>query len=151
MAIDLIGPYDVAVAQFDEAADRLGLSQAMRSILRKPKRELSVNFPVRMDNGDVEIFTGYRVQHNISRGPAKGGIRFSPSVSLDEVRALADGKHGRDMRLVEDAYLVREDSRGVDDDACLCLHLELLQGSATSDQWSVISNQFSTHKLTTDD
>lgn len=89
MSIDLINPYDVAVAQFDEAATRLGLSQAMRAILSKPKRELIVNFPVRMDNGDVEMFTGYRVQHNINRGPAKGGIRFSPEVSLDEVRALA--------------------------------------------------------------
>jgi len=89
MAITIENPYDVAVAQFDEAAERLGLSQAMRAILRKPKRELIVNFPVRMDNGDVEMFTGYRVQHNINRGPAKGGIRFSPAVSLDEVRALA--------------------------------------------------------------
>ncbi len=89
MAIDIVNPYDIAVAQFDEAADRLGLSQAMRAILRKPKRELIVNFPVRMDNGDVEMYTGYRVQHNINRGPAKGGIRFSPEVSLDEVRALA--------------------------------------------------------------
>jgi hypothetical protein len=88
MAIDIENPYNVAVAQFDEAAERLGLSQAMRAILRKPKRELIVNFPVRMDNGDVEMFTGYRVQHNINRGPAKGGIRFSPAVSLDEVRAL---------------------------------------------------------------
>ncbi len=89
MAIEVLNPYEVAVAQFDEAADRLGLSQAMRAILRKPKRELIVNFPVRMDNGDVEMYTGYRVQHNINRGPAKGGIRFSPEVSLDEVRALA--------------------------------------------------------------
>jgi len=89
MAIDIVNPYDMAIAQFDEAADRLGLSQAMRAILRKPKRELIVNFPVRMDNGDVEMYTGYRVQHNINRGPAKGGIRFSPEVSLDEVRALA--------------------------------------------------------------
>jgi glutamate dehydrogenase (NAD(P)+) len=89
MAIDIMNPYDMAIAQFDEAADRLGLSQAMRAILRKPKRELIVNFPVRMDNGDVEMFTGYRVQHNINRGPAKGGIRFSPEVSLDEIRALA--------------------------------------------------------------
>jgi glutamate dehydrogenase (NAD(P)+) len=89
MAIDIVNPYDMAVSQFDDAADRLGLSQAMRAILRKPKRELIVNFPVRMDNGDVEMFTGYRVQHNINRGPAKGGIRFSPEVSLDEVRALA--------------------------------------------------------------
>ncbi|WP_376795323.1 Glu/Leu/Phe/Val dehydrogenase [Thermogemmatispora sp.] len=89
MAVDILNPYEVAVAQFDEAAEILGLSQAMRAILRKPKRELIVNFPVRMDNGDVQMFTGYRVQHNINRGPAKGGIRFSPDVSLDEVRALA--------------------------------------------------------------
>jgi glutamate dehydrogenase (NAD(P)+) len=89
MAIDVVNPYEMAIAQFDEAAERLGLSQPMRAILRKPKRELTVNFPVRMDNGDVEMFTGYRVQHNINRGPAKGGIRFSPQVSLDEVRALA--------------------------------------------------------------
>jgi glutamate dehydrogenase (NAD(P)+) len=89
MAVEIENPYTVAIAQFDEAAERLGLSQSMRAILRKPKRELAVNFPVRMDNGDVEMFTGYRVQHNINRGPAKGGIRFSPYVSLDEVRALA--------------------------------------------------------------
>jgi glutamate dehydrogenase (NAD(P)+) len=89
VAIDIMNPYEMAVAQFDEAADRLGLSQAMRAILRKPKRELIVNFPVRMDNDEIEMFTGYRVQHNITRGPAKGGIRFSPEVSLDEVRALA--------------------------------------------------------------
>ena len=89
MVVNVVNPYDVAVAQFDEAAEYLGLSQAQRAILRKPKRELVVNFPVRMDNGDIEMFTGYRVQHNITRGPAKGGIRFSPHVSLDEVRALA--------------------------------------------------------------
>ncbi|HEV2658959.1 MAG TPA: Glu/Leu/Phe/Val dehydrogenase, partial [Ktedonobacteraceae bacterium] len=89
MAIEVMNPFEVAVAQFDEAAERLGLSQSMRAILRKPKRELIVNFPVRRDNGDIEMFTGYRVQHNITRGPAKGGIRFSPEVSLDEVRALA--------------------------------------------------------------
>ncbi len=89
MAIEVMNPFEVAIAQFDEAAERLGLSQSMRAILRKPKRELIVNFPVRMDNGDIEMFTGYRVQHNITRGPAKGGIRFSPEVSLDEVRALA--------------------------------------------------------------
>lgn len=89
MAIDVMNPYEMAVAQFEDAAQRLGLSQAMRAILSKPKRELTVNFPVRMDNGDVRMFTGYRVQHNINRGPAKGGIRYSPEVSLDEVRALA--------------------------------------------------------------
>src|SRR5437763_15985460 len=89
MVVNVVNPYNVAVAQFDEAADYLGLSQPQRAILRKPKRELVVNFPVRMDNGEIEMFTGYRVQHNITRGPAKGGIRFSPHVSLDEVRALA--------------------------------------------------------------
>ncbi|HEX6540688.1 MAG TPA: Glu/Leu/Phe/Val dehydrogenase, partial [Ktedonobacterales bacterium] len=86
---EVMNPYAQAVAQFDGAAERLNLSQGMRAILRKPKRELIVNFPVRMDDGRVEIFTGYRVQHNINRGPAKGGIRFDANVSLDEVRALA--------------------------------------------------------------
>jgi glutamate dehydrogenase (NAD(P)+) len=86
---EVLNPFEVAVAQFDEAADMLGLSPAMRAILRKPKRELTVNFPVRMDDGSVEMFTGYRVQHNINRGPAKGGIRYDERVSLDEVRALA--------------------------------------------------------------
>jgi len=89
MVANVVNLYEVAVEQFNDAAERLGLSQPMRAILSKPKRELVVNFPVRMDNGNVEMFTGYRVQHNINRGPAKGGIRFSPLVSLDEVRALA--------------------------------------------------------------
>src|SRR5215469_9908516 len=82
-------PYQMAVQQFELAADKLGLSEDMREILRKPKRELIVNFPVRLDNGHVKTFTGYRVQHNMNRGPAKGGIRYSPAVNLDEVRALA--------------------------------------------------------------
>src|SRR2546429_5779569 len=89
MTANVTNLYDVAVAQFEDAAERLGLSQPMRAILSRPKRELTVNFPVRIDNGNVEMFTGYRVQHNINRGPAKGGIRFSPLVSLDELRALA--------------------------------------------------------------
>ncbi|HEX6796663.1 MAG TPA: Glu/Leu/Phe/Val dehydrogenase [Ktedonobacterales bacterium] len=86
---EVLNPFEVAVAQFDEAAQMLQLSPALRAILRKPKRELTVNFPVRMDDGSVEMFTGYRVQHNITRGPAKGGIRYDEHVSLDEVRALA--------------------------------------------------------------
>jgi glutamate dehydrogenase (NAD(P)+) len=86
---EAINPFAVAVAQFDVAADRLGLSPALRAILRAPKRELTVHFPVRMDDDRVDVFTGYRVQHNINRGPAKGGIRFDANVSLDEVRALA--------------------------------------------------------------
>jgi glutamate dehydrogenase (NAD(P)+) len=89
MAIDIINPYITAVSQFDAAADMLGLPQSIRKMLRIPRRELTVNFPVKMDDGTVEMFTGYRVQHDINRGPAKGGIRFSPDVTLDEVRALA--------------------------------------------------------------
>jgi glutamate dehydrogenase (NAD(P)+) len=84
-----LNPFQEAIAQFDAAAERLNLSQELGAILRAPKRELTVNFPVRMDDGRVEMFTGYRVQHNINRGPAKGGIRFDSNVSLDEVRALA--------------------------------------------------------------
>nr|WP_202901853.1 Glu/Leu/Phe/Val dehydrogenase [Thermogemmatispora carboxidivorans] len=84
-----INPYEMAVQQFEEAADRLNLSEDMREILRKPKRELTVNFPVRLDDGRIKTFTGYRVQHNVNRGPAKGGIRYSPDVTLDEVKALA--------------------------------------------------------------
>ena len=82
-------PYQMAVQQFELAADKLGLSEDMREILRMPKRELTVHFPVRLDNGRIKTFTGYRVQHNMNRGPTKGGIRYSPEVSLDEVRALA--------------------------------------------------------------
>ena len=79
----------VAQQQFDQAAERLDLDPGLRRVLRVPKRELTVNFPVTMDDGHVEVFTGYRVQHNLSRGPAKGGIRYHQDVTLDEVRALA--------------------------------------------------------------
>ena len=82
-------PYEMAVTQFEEAADRLSLDEDLRSILRMSKRELTVHFPVRMDNGRTRMFTGFRVQHNINRGPAKGGIRYDAGVSLDEIRALA--------------------------------------------------------------
>src|SRR5436189_601106 len=82
-------PYHMALQQFELAADKLNLSEDMREILRQPKRELTVNFPVRLDNGRIKTFTGYRVQHNVNRGPAKGGIRYSPEVTLDEVKALA--------------------------------------------------------------
>ena len=82
-------PWEMAQAQFDAAADRLKLKDDLRGILREPKRELIVHFPVRMDNGSIRMFTGYRVQHNINRGPAKGGIRYDMSVTLDEVKALA--------------------------------------------------------------
>jgi glutamate dehydrogenase (NAD(P)+) len=79
----------VAQSQFDHAADKLGLDDGMRRVLRVPQRELTVNFPVTMDDGSVQVFTGHRVQHNVSRGPGKGGIRYHQDVTLDEVRALA--------------------------------------------------------------
>ncbi len=82
-------PWEVALAQFDIAADRLHLDPNMREILSKCQRELTVHFPVRMGNGVVKVFTGYRVQHNVTRGPAKGGIRYHPDVNLNEVKALA--------------------------------------------------------------
>ena len=79
----------VAQSQFDHAAEKLDLDDGMRRVLRVPQRELTVNFPVTMDDGTVQVFTGHRVQHNVSRGPAKGGIRYHQDVTLDEVRALA--------------------------------------------------------------
>ena len=84
-----INAYHMAIEQFELAADVLQLSEDMREILRQPKRELIVHFPVRLDDGRIRTFTGYRVQHNVNRGPAKGGIRYSPDVTLDEVKALA--------------------------------------------------------------
>jgi glutamate dehydrogenase (NAD(P)+) len=78
-----------AHAQFDAAAEALGLDGGLRAVLRNCKRELAVHFPVQMDDGSIRVFDGYRVQHNLARGPAKGGIRYHPGVSLDEVRALA--------------------------------------------------------------
>jgi len=84
-----INPWLVAQRQFDLAAERLNLDDGMRRVLREPRRELTVHFPVHMDDGSVEVFTGFRVQHNLGRGPAKGGIRYHQDVSLDEVKALA--------------------------------------------------------------
>jgi glutamate dehydrogenase (NAD(P)+) len=84
-----INAWAVAQRQFDLAAERLNLDEGMRAVLREPRRELTVHFPVHMDDGSVEVFTGYRVQHNLGRGPAKGGIRYHQDVSLDEVKALA--------------------------------------------------------------
>jgi glutamate dehydrogenase (NAD(P)+) len=81
--------YSIAQAQFDRAADVLDLDDGMRKVLREVKRELTVHFPVLLDDRSIEVFTGYRVQHNLTRGPAKGGLRFHPETSLDEVKALA--------------------------------------------------------------
>jgi glutamate dehydrogenase (NAD(P)+) len=80
---------EAALDQFDAAADHLGLEASLRAALRVPKREWTVRFPVKRDDGSISVFTGYRVQHNVSRGPAKGGLRFHPQTDLDDVRALA--------------------------------------------------------------
>ncbi|HYA54076.1 MAG TPA: Glu/Leu/Phe/Val dehydrogenase [Thermoplasmata archaeon] len=82
-------PFETAKKQVDIVADLLGLDSGMREVLKHPKRELTVNFPVRMDDGTYKVFTGHRVQYNMARGPCKGGIRYHPQVTLDEVRALA--------------------------------------------------------------
>ncbi|MDE3165718.1 MAG: Glu/Leu/Phe/Val dehydrogenase, partial [Acidobacteriota bacterium] len=82
-------PWLAAAARFEEAATRLQLDDGMRKVLGSPAREITVHIPVQLDDGRLEVFTGYRVQHSIARGPAKGGIRFAPDVTLDEVRALA--------------------------------------------------------------
>ena len=84
-----LNPFEIAKQQFDRAADLLDLDESMRHVLKNAKRQLIVSIPVKMDGGDVKVFEGYRVQHNIARGPAKGGIRFHPRVTLDEVKALA--------------------------------------------------------------
>ena len=82
-------PFETAKQQIDIVADLIGIQPGIREVLKHPKRELTVNFPVRMDDGSYRVFTGHRVQYNMARGPTKGGIRYHPQVTLDEVRALA--------------------------------------------------------------
>ncbi|RLB04182.1 MAG: glutamate dehydrogenase, partial [Deltaproteobacteria bacterium] len=82
-------PLETALRQMEAAAQRLKLEEGIIEKLRKCKRELTVHFPVKMDDGSIKMFTGYRVQHDVTRGPAKGGIRYHPDVDLDEIRALA--------------------------------------------------------------
>src|SRR2546422_6615244 len=84
-----LNPFSIAMRQFDIAAEHLKLDPGMREILVHPKRQLIVSIPTRMDDGTYHVFEGYRVQHSIARGPAKGGIRYHPQVTLDEVKALA--------------------------------------------------------------
>lgn len=81
--------FRVAQSQFDRAAERIDLDPNLRKVLRETKRELTAYFPVRMDDDNIRMFTGYRIQHNIARGPAKGGIRFSDPLTVDDVRATA--------------------------------------------------------------
>ncbi len=88
-AASSLQPLDIAWAQFDRAANVIGLSDDMRAVLKKPKRSLLVSVPTRMDDGTISVFDGYRVQHSVVRGPAKGGLRYHPDVTLNEVTALA--------------------------------------------------------------
>lgn len=83
------GPWEMALQQLDEVAERMNLESWIHKKLRKPRRELIVSVPIKMDDGSVEVFSGYRVQHTTTLGPSKGGLRYSPDVNLDEVRALA--------------------------------------------------------------
>ncbi len=84
-----LNPSDIAREQFIIAADLLKLDESMRAVLSVPKRQLLVSIPVKMDDGSIKVFEGFRVQYNVARGPAKGGIRYHPDVTLDEVRALS--------------------------------------------------------------
>src|SRR3974377_715115 len=84
-----LNPFRIAQIQFDMAAEALKLDPGLRQVLRTPKRILEVSLPTKMDNGQVKVLTGFRVQHNIARGPGKGGLRFHTNVTLDEVKALA--------------------------------------------------------------
>src|SRR6202140_2426555 len=84
-----INPWEAQAARFDFAAQKLNLDEGLMKVLRYPTREIILHIPVMMDNGHLEVFTGFRVQHSIARGPAKGGLRYHPNVNLDEVRALA--------------------------------------------------------------
>jgi glutamate dehydrogenase (NAD(P)+) len=84
-----INPWEAQSARFNYAAQKLNLDEGLWKVLQYPNRELIVHIPVSMDNGKLEVFTGFRVQHSIARGPGKGGIRYAPDVTLDEVRALA--------------------------------------------------------------
>lgn len=82
-------PFEAMSERFDRAAQLLGLDPDLYAVMRVPSREIKVYIPVRMDSGHIQVFEGYRVQHNFARGPAKGGIRYAPDVSLDEVKALS--------------------------------------------------------------
>jgi glutamate dehydrogenase (NAD(P)+) len=86
---ETLNSFQIALQQFNIAAEHLNLDPGLRKVLAHPKRALVVSIPVKMDDGRIEVFEGYRVQHNIARGPAKGGVRYHPDVTLDEVKALA--------------------------------------------------------------
>ena len=89
MSSDAWNPWDMALKQLDDTAERIGLKPDIHALLSRPRRALHVAVPTKMDDGTVEVFEGFRVQHNMTRGPSKGGIRYHPDVTLDEVKALA--------------------------------------------------------------
>ena len=84
-----LNPFHIAMQQFDTAAEFCNLDPGLKEILRRPRRALTLSLPVRMDDGSIRVFEGFRVQHNSARGPCKGGIRYHPGVTFDEVKALA--------------------------------------------------------------
>src|SRR5262245_41182206 len=86
---EVLNPFEIATKQFDTAAEHLRLEPWLHDVLKAPKRQLIVSVPTKMDDGSIRVFEGYRVQHSMARGPAKGGIRYHPQVTLDEVKALA--------------------------------------------------------------
>src|SRR2546421_4152792 len=88
-SVSTINPFEVALEQLDEAAKLINLDKGLHEILAHPKRVLTVSIPVRLDSSDIHVFTGFRSQHNDARGPYKGGIRYHPQVTIDEVKALS--------------------------------------------------------------
>ena len=84
-----LNSFRIAMRQFDTAAEKCGIEPDLREVLRRPRRALSLSLPVKMDDGTIRVFDGYRVQHSSARGPCKGGIRYHPDVTFDEVKALA--------------------------------------------------------------
>ena len=101
-APEAINTWHVAQRQFDRAAELLHLDPGMRLVLREPQREFKCHFPVKMDDGSVRVFTGYRVHHNIVRGPAKGGLRYHQDVNLDEVKLIGDRTGLELLRTLQD-------------------------------------------------
>src|SRR5437879_13877453 len=84
-----LNSFRIAMRQFDTAAEKCGLEPGLREVLRRPRRSLSLSLPVKMDDGTIRVFDGYRVQHSSARGPCNGGIRYHPNVACGEVNALA--------------------------------------------------------------
>ena len=131
------GPLTDARAQLAEAVDLLGIDEGVHRILATPRRELTVSVPLRRDDGAIEVFTGHRVQHNFSRGPAKGGLRYNPRVDLDEVRALAMWMTWK-CALVDIPYGGAKGGIAIDPRAYSAAELERLTRRYTSEIFPII-------------